>query len=64
VTSSPRYQLLDVETKGYRVAVILDTRSEVTHRIRQKGTKFLFWDRRDQVVSNPTLRRVAREALA
>jgi hypothetical protein len=64
VTSSPRYQLLDVETKGYRVAVILDTRYEVTYRIRQKGTKFLFWDRQDAPVKTPALRRVAREALA
>ena len=58
----PRYVLIEVENRGHRVAVIEDTHREKTLRIRQKGRRYLRWDRNDEVVTDVELRRVARKA--
>ncbi len=58
----PRYILIEVENRGHRVAVIEDTHREQVLRVRQKGRRFLRWDRNDEVVTNAEVRRVAREA--
>lgn len=58
-----RYTLIEVENRGHRVAVIEDTWHHKLLRVRRKGKRFLRWDRNDEVVTNPIVRRVAREAL-
>jgi hypothetical protein len=60
---NPRYQPLRVDLRGYPIAVIKDTRTGEELAIRRKGNSFLHWDRRDRLVDDASLRRVAREAL-
>lgn len=61
--SAARYQPLRVDLRGYPIAVIEDTRTGEELAIRRKGNSFLHWDRRDRLVDDASLRRVAREAL-
>lgn len=58
----PRYTLIEVENRGHRVAVIEDRQANEVLRVRQKGQRFLRWDRNDEVVTDAELRRVARGA--
>lgn len=59
----PRFELLGVEQKGHLVARIYDRKQREELLIRRSGKTCLYWDRRDALVGNRTLRRVAREAL-
>jgi hypothetical protein len=61
--TQPRFQFLGVVNKGFYIAEILDTKIGRVYKIRQKGSKLLHWDKQDEPVSNPTLRKLAREAL-
>jgi hypothetical protein len=62
--TSPRYQPLRVDLRGYPIAVIEDTRTGEELAIRRKGNSFLHWNRRDRIVDDASLKRVAKDALA
>ena len=58
-----RFQPLAVEHRGYPVARIRDRRQDSDLLVYYKLGKLRYWDRGDEAVDSPTLRRVAREAL-
>jgi hypothetical protein len=58
-----RFEPLAVEHRGYPVARIYDRRQDSDLLIYYKLGKLRHWDRGDETVASPTLRRVAREAL-
>jgi hypothetical protein len=58
-----RFQLRGIEEKGYPVARIHDRALDKDYLIYRRGSRFFHWNRQDLKVDNPTLRRVAREAL-
>ena len=61
--ASPRYQPLRVDLRGYPIAVIKDTKAGEELAIRRQGRSFYHWNRRDRLVNDASLKRVARDAL-
>lgn len=62
---SRRFELVAVEQKGYPVARIHDAKANRDHLVFFKAGRFRHWDGlRDDPVTVPGLRRVAKEALA
>lgn len=52
-----------VEDRGWRVAVVEDTRTGELARVYKRLGKWRHWDRRDEPVKVAALRRAGRELL-